>query len=91
MGLDLDESQLPGATLAQGRRRAVRRQHIRIAVAAETRIVRVRVVPRAGGQLGHTRSYRIVEDQTGQTGTAIIDDPHNVTSAQPARGRVLRM
>ncbi len=61
--LDLDEGQLACAALAEGGGGAVGGEHVGVAVTAEARDGRVRVVPGAGGKLGDPRAHRLIDGQ----------------------------
>src|SRR5579859_1575150 len=58
---------------------------------AKPRIGRVRVVPGPGGQLDDPGTHRTVYRKPGQARTPVVEDPHEVTVAQPARLRVGRV
>src|SRR6266851_6660403 len=61
--LDLDEGQPACAALAEGGGGAVGGEHVGVAVTAEARDGRVRVVPGAGGKLGDPRAHRLIDGQ----------------------------
>src|SRR5258706_1742441 len=86
--LDLDEGQLACAALAEGGGGAVGGEHVGVAVTAEARDGRVRVVPGAGGKLGDPRAHRLIDGQAGQAGTPVVEDPHEVAVVQAAGCRV---
>src|SRR5439155_13432982 len=50
-----------------------------------------RVVPGAGGELYHSRAYRVAHDGAGETAPAVVEDAHDVPAADPAPGGVGRV
>jgi hypothetical protein len=73
VGFDFDHGELAGVSLGQCGAGPVGGEDVRVAVAAEGRVVRVGVIPRAGGQLDDAGADVCGEGDSGQAAAAVVE------------------